>query len=286
MPRPQPVLVWGPRATRDDRSRAPPLESPVNSGQAVGLVLAKQPGMRTALVVAMTGALLLCGCTEEPFRDPAASGADNRSPTTGDEGTTIVRPPPAGDNGEPGSTAEPASDAGPANADDAAPAPDLGASPAPTQPDQGPPTTTPPAPTPDTGPVGQMNDFEQQLFELINAERQRVGLSAFIYDPVINKVARGYAELMCSTGHYGHQGPDGSSPNARMRDGGVQMVFGNELIGSGQSTPAEMFQDWMDSDIHHANIVTQTYTHVSPGYAPCNDRWGHYWVFNLAARSW
>jgi uncharacterized protein YkwD len=162
-----------------------------------------------------------------------------------------------------------------------APSPDAGTPPPPT-PDSG----VTPSPTPDTGPVpptGQcgMTTFEEQVFQLVNQERQKQGLPAYACDAKAVLVARNYSKLMCDTGHFSHYGPDGSTPWSRLKAGGVSFQTAGENIAAGQSTPQSVMNSWMNSSGHRANILSSSFAYIGVGYDNCGKGYNHYWTQNF-----
>ena len=178
-----------------------------------------------------------------------------------------------GDEDSPDSPATPSTDGGPylppaAGADarvPSAPSPDSSA-PAPT-------------PKPDASSAGACgNAFETQVFNLVNQERAKKGLKAFLCDPLAVRVAHDYSQVMCDKHWFNHTGPDGSSPFQRMEDAGIQFSSAGENIAAGQSTPSSVMQSWMNSAGHRANILGN-FTYLGVGYVACpGGNMGHYWT--------
>jgi uncharacterized protein YkwD len=161
----------------------------------------------------------------------------------------------------------------------------------PPQSDGSPPPPPPPppkqdsgmAPTPDTGtppstaPCG-MNQFEYEVFKIVNQNRASSGKAAFQCDAKGVQVARKYSALMCSTGHFSHTGPDGSSPWTRLKAGGVTYQTAGENIAAGQTTPTSVMKSWMKSPGHRSNIMSGSYAYIGVGYAYCSNGYKHYWT--------
>jgi uncharacterized protein YkwD len=145
---------------------------------------------------------------------------------------------------------------------------DSGATPPPT-PDSGPP--------PSTGKCG-MNAFEEEVFNIVNQNRQNSGLQPYQCDAKAVQVARSYSALMCQTGHFSHYGPDGSTPWTRLKAGGVSYSSAGENIAAGQTTPEKVMTSWMNSSGHRANIMSSSFTHIGVGYDNCGNGYKHYWT--------
>lgn len=135
------------------------------------------------------------------------------------------------------------------------------------------------APKPDSSPAGSCgNAFETEVFNLVNQERAKQGLKAFLCDLVATKVAHDYSQVMCDKNWFNHTGPDGSSPFQRMEKAGIQFSTAGENIAAGQQTPASVMQSWMNSSGHRANILGN-YKYIGVGYVPCSKGgMGHYWT--------
>ena len=142
------------------------------------------------------------------------------------------------------------------------------------------PDTTPPkpdtTPPPPTGACG--NDYESQVFDLVNQERAKVGKPPFECHLKAGLVARNYSQYMCDARFFSHTGLDGSSPWSRLKDGGVQFRSAGENIAAGQQTPASVMNSWMNSSGHRANILG-SYSHIGIGYYPCpGGKYPGYWT--------
>jgi len=217
--------------------------------------------VRTLRSIALA-ALVLAGC------DDFDLGYERGSRPNGESGRHIIV---NGGEDTPDSPATPSADGGPylpPGSSDArvpsAPSPD---------------SSAPPAAKPDSSPAGTCgNAFETQVFNLVNQERAKKGLKAFLCDPLAVKVAHEYSQVMCDKKWFSHTGPDGSSPFQRMEDAGIQFNSAGENIAAGQSTPASVMQSWMNSAGHRANILGN-YTYIGVGYVACSGgNMGHYWT--------
>jgi uncharacterized protein YkwD len=143
---------------------------------------------------------------------------------------------------------------------------------------------TPPKQDSGTTPTGVCgNDFESQVFALVNQERAKAGLAALKCDLVAGKVAHDYSQLQCDKGQMGHN-VGGTDPFQRMQAGGVKFSSAGENVAAGQTTPAEVMQAWMNSSGHRANILGN-YAYIGVGYVPCSTGgggwfggYGHYWT--------
>lgn len=130
------------------------------------------------------------------------------------------------------------------------------------------------------------------MINRINAARAANGLpplSASVQ--LANAAARHSADLASSpwlidSGRW-HEGSDGSGVSDRIRREGYVSNYVRENTGWGWGgDPDTMFNWWMNSPQHRANILDPTVDEVGLGYlyAP-GSPWAHYWVHNFAKSS-
>ncbi|MBR5773503.1 MAG: hypothetical protein IKY44_01500 [Clostridia bacterium] len=107
-------------------------------------------------------------------------------------------------------------------------------------------------------------NFPQQMFELINAERTKRGLTPFTYYTSAQNGANVRAqELMV---YFSHNRPDGTKWwTAAGFDKSVCQA-GAENIARGYGSPEDVMAAFMASSSHTANILSTKYTHVVIGY--------------------
>jgi uncharacterized protein YkwD len=109
-------------------------------------------------------------------------------------------------------------------------------------------------------------DAEVALLDLINAERQRVGLPALQRHATLDDVARAHVRDMQESDFVGHTSPNTGPAAGRVERAGVRTRLVLENIGRGE-TPAKVHADLMRSPGHRANIISREATHVGIGVA-------------------
>lgn len=121
--------------------------------------------------------------------------------------------------------------------------------------------------------VGQLNAFEQEVFELTNQERTKNGLKPLAIDYELSKVAREKSRDMAVNRYFDHTSPVYGSPFDMMRSYGIKYRAAGENIAKGQRTPAEVVNAWMNSPGHRANILNSSFTHIGVGYVEQGNHW-------------
>ena len=108
--------------------------------------------------------------------------------------------------------------------------------------------------------------FEAEVLRLTNIERTQRGLAPLKMHEDLQVTARIKAGEMEKYEYYGH----GSLPG--LPDEVVKRYYNiGENIAMGQTSPAEVVRDWMNSPGHRANILDPSYVYIGVGY--CNDHW-------------
>jgi len=120
-------------------------------------------------------------------------------------------------------------------------------------------------------PSADSSQFAQQVLDLVNQERQKAGLSPLSMHSGLNKVAMAKAQDMYNNNYFDHQSPTYGSPFDMMKSFGITYSTAGENIAKGQTSPAEVMNQWMNSPGHRANILNSSYTQI--GIAYYNSEW-------------
>lgn len=108
---------------------------------------------------------------------------------------------------------------------------------------------------------------------IMNAERQRVGLSELDYVPTISGIARLFADDVSQQTTLSHQSASGAGPRQRLQAGGVNACVFAENIARGQNNAEDVIASWMSSPPHRANILNSRVTQYGLGYDPEGQAW-------------
>jgi uncharacterized protein YkwD len=93
----------------------------------------------------------------------------------------------------------------------------------------------------------------------LNEERAKAGLSPLESSLSIVTVAASHAADMASRGYFSHVSPEGVDMGARLKAGGVTYGWAGENIARGYADCEAVFNAWMNSSGHRANILNSHY---------------------------
>ncbi len=116
-----------------------------------------------------------------------------------------------------------------------------------------------------TGAVPGISSFEKTIFDIVNKERTRAGVSQLKLAASISDVARDHSKDMNDRRFFSHTNPDGLSASGRARKAGINIGLGENII-MGYSTPESMMRVWMNSSGHKRNILSRGYKYIGVGH--------------------
>ncbi|MGI8814747.1 MAG: CAP domain-containing protein [Pseudonocardia sp.] len=112
---------------------------------------------------------------------------------------------------------------------------------------------------------------------LTNAERAKAGCGPLKVDSRLNTSAQRHSVDMATRDYFEHEDPDGHDFADREAAAGFTGDSGGENIAMGQTSAAEVMNDWMHSPGHRRNILDCSFTSIGVGYVAA----GHYWTQNF-----
>lgn len=128
--------------------------------------------------------------------------------------------------------------------------------------------TPQPAPTPAPQPIDPSNvnltADEQQMLNLVNAERAKNGLAPLKINMNVVKVARVKAQDMISNKYFSHNSPTYGSPFDMMKHFGITYRTAGENL-AGAPTVNSAHTNLMNSSGHRANILNGNFKEVGIG---------------------
>jgi len=111
---------------------------------------------------------------------------------------------------------------------------------------------------------------------LVNSYRASKGLSVLVWDGRVAAVAQAHSQDMIDRNYFGHTDPDGLTPPDRLRAAGIVFTDWGENIAGNAWTGADVFQRWINSPGHLANIEFPNFTHHGVGLV--DGMWTHMFV--------
>jgi Ca2+-binding RTX toxin-like protein len=128
------------------------------------------------------------------------------------------------------------------------------------------------------------DSYDQQLLDLVNAERAKNGLRALVLSQKLDQAADKYARRLAEGDFFSHTDiQTGSQASDRAAAEGYNYTYIGENIAAGYSSAEAVFQGWMASTGHRENILNANYTHMGLGYHYLandtgNVNYQHYWT--------
>lgn len=117
--------------------------------------------------------------------------------------------------------------------------------------------------------------FAQEVIRLINEERTKLSLPALNSNTLLQESAQIRAQELEE--EFSHTRPDGSDPSDLLAEKQIPYGTMGENIAHGQKTPEEVVKDWMSSQGHKENILSQNFKYIGVGSFKASDG-SIYWV--------
>ena len=124
-----------------------------------------------------------------------------------------------------------------------------------------------PSTNPEQKPSTDFSSYQQQVLDLVNAERTKRGISALTLDSNLSSVATKKSQDMVNKNYFDHTSPTYGSPFDMMKQFGISYRTAGENIAKGQKTPQEVVTAWMNSEGHRKNILNPNFTNLGVGIA-------------------
>jgi len=119
------------------------------------------------------------------------------------------------------------------------------------------------------------DDDEYQIFELINAQRQKSRLNDLIWDDKLARMARSFSKKMAKENFFAHADFDGKTVVERADDSNVKnwrKIGENLFYFEGNHNFDELaVRGWMKSPTHRQNILDENWTATGIGIAESRD---------------
>lgn len=122
-------------------------------------------------------------------------------------------------------------------------------------------------------------DLEDEVATIVNNHRVAIGKPALVHMIPMRRCARGHSNHMRGASHdfFSHDNPEGDDPFQRMQKNGISYILAGENIAVGYITAQSVFDGWMASPGHKANIENGAFLRTGVGYQS-GGPWGTYWT--------
>lgn len=120
--------------------------------------------------------------------------------------------------------------------------------------------------------------FEAEVVRLTNDARKAQGLAPLkANNGQLNKSAHAKSQAMSDSGQFSHTTSKYGDPFQQMKSFGISYSYAAENIATGQKTPKEVVDAWLNSSGHRQNIMNPNLDTIGVGYV--HDK-GHdaYWT--------
>ncbi|RLG11070.1 hypothetical protein DRN73_06325 [Candidatus Pacearchaeota archaeon] len=118
----------------------------------------------------------------------------------------------------------------------------------------------------------KFSETEDEIFLLLNQEREKEGLPPLKRKAILDSIARDYAKEMAENAYFSHTTPQGKDLTDRLIEKNIFHFVANENIAFLQLSPGEdlaedFVQGWLKSPGHRSTILDRDniYTHVGIG---------------------
>ena len=127
----------------------------------------------------------------------------------------------------------------------------------------------------DAAPV-HLSGAQAELLRLHNEARQGHGLGTFCVSEPLTRAATAHSQDMLNRGYYDHVSPEGGTPAQRVEAAGyaysamAENIHKREISYPNEPTRKDLeqvFEDWMDSPGHRANLLNPELREVGIGAA-------------------
>jgi uncharacterized protein YkwD len=101
---------------------------------------------------------------------------------------------------------------------------------------------------------------QKEIVDLVNQDRERLGLASLSVDPALNLAALAKAQDMIAKNYFAHTSPAGTTPWQWVRSVGYNYSYAGENLAEGYTSAQELEKSWMASASHRANILSPHYS--------------------------
>lgn len=114
----------------------------------------------------------------------------------------------------------------------------------------------------------ELKAYTDTMFELVNKEREKVGLASLERDGLLDEAAMIRAaeiKVVDNAGGAPHTRPDSTNFRTVLDNTGIDGERCGENIGRAHPTPQDAIKSWMKSNGHRKNILRENYGYIGIG---------------------
>jgi uncharacterized protein YkwD len=119
--------------------------------------------------------------------------------------------------------------------------------------------------------INTSNTFDQQILDLVNNERLKVGIDPLLINEQLNRAADYHSQDQAATNTMSHIGSDGSDVADRIQNVDYQYSVAGENVAFGYLDPEAVVTAWMGSEGHRENILNPDFQEIGIGSASGSD---------------
>ena len=124
--------------------------------------------------------------------------------------------------------------------------------------------------------------WQYDVLELVNDARAEYGLNKLIWNSKLAEAAYRHCLDMSERGYFSHNTPEGKTPFDRLSELGISYTAAAENIAAGQPDPESVFEAWMNSPGHRANILNPKLKEIGIAFVR-GGTYGIYWAQEFAS---
>ena len=129
--------------------------------------------------------------------------------------------------------------------------------------------------------LASINEYRAQARSC--GDEKMPAVPALSWNCALASAAYGHSEDMALNNFFSHTGSDGLSVSYRVDNAGYEWLRVGENIAGGQSSIAQVMEEWMASPGHCLNIMNENYTEVGAALVIDNEAYyRRYWTQNFA----
>lgn len=104
--------------------------------------------------------------------------------------------------------------------------------------------------------------LKDEIINLVNAEREKLGLNPLVENEILNKAAFSKAQDMIGHNYFSHTSPSGVDPWYWFEQAGYAYKYAGENLGMDFNSAASVHRAWMKSKTHKENIVSEKFQEI------------------------